>query len=289
MRRILAELALGMRLAFAGGRRGGVRTALATVGVAVGATGLLLAASVPVMLDARHARTEARSDFVAGEQIPAGRTTIVAGVDGQWRDDQIRGRLIWPETPDAPLPPGVTAFPGEREMYASPALQAALAGPDGATLRRQVPYQVVGTIAPAGLSGPHEFAYYAGYERVTSLVQVSSWRVDRFGFPEDDPDGGVGTYVIIVVLVATLLTPVALFIAAALRFGGDTRDRRLAAIRLIGADSRAILRMAVGESLVPATLGLLLGTAAFLGVRDQAARFHLLDISVYPGDVRPAP
>ncbi|KUL39504.1 FtsX-like permease family protein [Actinoplanes awajinensis] len=288
MRRILAELGLGVRLAFAGGRRGGIRTAMATLGVAIGAAGLLFAASAPVMLDTRHQRTEARSDYVRGEVIPAGRTTIVASADAQWRDNPIRARLIWPEVPDAPLPPGVPAFPADQQMYVSPALRAALAGPDGATLRRQMPYDIVGTIAPIGLSGPHEFAYYAGYQRVTTLVQRGSWRVDRFGFPEE-PAPGTGSYVLVAVLLATLLLPVAIFIGAALRFGGDTRDRRLAAIRLIGADSRAVLRMAVGESLVPAGLGLLLGTALYLAVRSQIARFWLFDISVYPSDVHPVP
>jgi hypothetical protein len=288
VRRVLAELALGIRLAFAGGRRGAIRTAMATLGVAIGAAGLLLAASVPVMIDARHARTEARSDFVRAVVIPAGRTTIVAEVESQWRDNEIRGRLMWPDVPDAPLPPGIPAFPAEHRMYVSPALRTALAGPDGATLRRQMPYEVIGTIAPAGLSGPHEFAYYAGYERVRALVQRGSWRVDRFGFP-DDPGPGPSTYVMVAVMLATLLLPVAIFIGAALRFGGDTRDRRLAAIRLIGADSRAVLRVAVGESLVPAGLGLLLGTALYLVVRSQVAHFWLFDISVYPSDVHPVP
>lgn len=290
MSRVLTEFALGIRLAFAGGRRGRLRTALATLGVAVGAAGLLLAASVPTMLDARHARTDARMDTPGTTVVPAGRTTIVASVDGQWGDNEIRARLIWPEAPDAPLPPGVPAFPGEHQMYVSPALREALDGPDGETLRRQMPYEIVGTIAPGGLSGPHEFAYYAGYQRATTLVDQGSWRVDRFGYPDlEVPAGGTATYVIVAALAATLLLPVAIFIAAALRFGGDARDRRLAAIRLIGADSRAILRMAIGESLVPAASGLLLGTIIYAVVRRQAAHFWLFDVSVYPSDVRPVP
>ncbi|MFI6070421.1 ABC transporter permease [Actinoplanes sp. NPDC051343] len=285
---MFAELALGIRLAFSGGRRGGIRTAMATLGVAIGAAGLLLAASVPVMLDARHARTEARDDGTLGRVIPAGRTTIVADSSSSWHDLEIRGRLIWPDTPDSPLPPGVPAFPADRQMYASPALQDALAGPDGATLRRQMPYGIAGTIAPAGLSGPHELAYYAGYRRLTTLDESSSWRVERFGVP-DDYTPSTRTYVIVAAMVATLLLPVAIFIGAALRFGGDTRDRRLAAIRLIGADRRAVLRMALGESLVPAGLGLLLGVLLYLATRSQIARFRLFDVSVFPSDVHPVP
>ncbi|MBM2622496.1 hypothetical protein JIG36_44045 [Actinoplanes sp. LDG1-06] len=288
MRRIMAELALGVRLAFPSGRRGWLRTAMATAGVAIGAAALLLGASVPVMLDARQARMEARADSVAGVEVPPGETLIVAGVESQWGSNAVRGRLIWPESPGAPLPPGVPAFPGDQQMYASPALRAALAGPDGETLRRQMPYEVIGTIAPSGLSGPHEYAYYAGYKRAESLVGSGSWRVDRFGYVLEG-ERGPGTYVVVAAMLATLLLPVAIFIGAALRFGADTRDRRLAAIRLVGADSRAVLRIALGESLVPAGLGLAAGTLLYLVVRGRAADLRLFDVSVFPADIRPVP
>lgn len=290
MSRMLAELSLGVRLAFAGGRRGWIRTALAAVGVGIGAAALLFGASVPVMLDAKQARTQARADIpAAGAVIPAGRTVVVAAVESQWGRNAVRGRLIWPDVPDAPLPPGVRAFPGDHQMYASPALRAALAGPDGDDLRRQMPYQVVGTIAPSGLTGPHEFAYYAGYPRIQERVGDGSWRVDRFGYPPIEQATDPSTYVLVVALLATLLLPVAVFIGAALRFGAESRDRRLAAIRLIGADSRAVLRIALGESLVPAGLGLALGTALYLLVRGRAADLGLFDVSVYPADIHPRP
>ncbi|MEV6345239.1 FtsX-like permease family protein [Actinoplanes sp. NPDC051851] len=287
MRRVLAELGLGVRLALSGGRRGWGRTAMAATGVAIGAAALLLGASVPVMLDARQARTAARLDDYT-EDAPAGRTVVTAWVESQWGENAVRGRLIWPDTADSPLPPGLPAFPGEHQMYASPALQAALAGPDGADLRRQMPYDIVGTIAPAGLSGPHEFAYYAGYHRVVDLIDHGSWRVARYGVvSEDDPSPR--TYVIVVSILATVLLPVAIFIGAALRFGAEARDRRLAAIRLIGADRRAVLRVAVGESLVPAGVGMSAGVLLYLIARVLADRFWLFDVSVYPSDVRPVP
>ena len=127
-----------------------------------------------MLLDARQARTETRNDLTGGLQAPTGRTTIIAAVDSQSGSNAIRGRLIWPDTPDSPLPPGVPAFPLDHQMYASPALQKALSGPGGRTLRQQMPYQIVGTIAAAGLSGPHEFAYSAGYRRVQTLVGDSA-------------------------------------------------------------------------------------------------------------------
>ena len=91
-----------------------------------------------------------------------------------------------------------------------------------------------------------------------------------------------------IVLVALLL-PVAVLVGAAVRTGGEDRDRRLAALRLIGADQRMARRIAAGEALVSAALGLALGALAFLVLRAFAERISLWDTSVYASDVQPSP
>ena len=90
-----------------------------------------------------------------------------------------------------------------------------------------------------------------------------------------------------IVLVALLL-PVAVLVGAAVRTGGEDRDRRLAALRLIGADQRMARRIAAGEALVSALAGLLLGAVAFLVARAFADHVSLWDTSVYPRDVTPS-
>lgn len=60
----------------------------------------------------------------------------------------------------------------------------------------------------------------------------------------------------VLVVFVVLLTPVAVFIAAAVRFGGERRDRRLAALRLVGSDRSMTRRIAAGEALAGALLGL---------------------------------
>ena len=66
----------------------------------------------------------------------------------------------------------------------------------------------------------------------------------------------------------TSLLPVAVFTAAAVRFGGESRDRRLAAVRLVGADSRMTHRIAAGEALLSAALGTVVGAVLFLAGRQ---------------------
>jgi hypothetical protein len=290
MNRIVAELLIGVRLAFSGGRRAWIRTVMAAVGVAIGAALLLFGASIPVMIQAAESRSDARNDLPgAMPAVPAGDTLVVAAVEGQWRGAEIRGRLIWPDSPRAPLPPGLGALPADGRMYVSPALRTALAGPDGDTLRRQMPYSIVGNIEPAGLAGPGELAYYAGTRKVRERVGAGAWRVDRFGLPSLEQPSEPLEYVIAAVIIVTLLLPIAIFIGAAFQFGADVRDRRLAAIRLIGANSRAVLRIALGESLVPALLGLIAGAACFLLIGSRIADLGPFGLSAFPADVRPRP
>ena len=82
--------------------------------------------------------------------------------------------------------------------------------------------------------------------------------------------------------------PVAVFIATAVRFGGDRRDRRLAALRLVGADARTTRRIAAGEALFGALLGLAVGAGFFLaGTAASSAMVDVAEVSVFPSDLRP--
>ncbi len=83
--------------------------------------------------------------------------------------------------------------------------------------------------------------------------------------------------------------PVGVFIAAAVRFGGERRDRRLAALRLVGADSRMTRRIAAGEALAGAVLGLVFGTGFFLIGRQIAGSVEVFGVSVFPSYLNPTP
>ena len=171
-------------------------------------------------------------------------------------------------------------------MFVSPALRDLLATPDGRRLLApRLPGRVAGTIAPAGLLGPTDLAFYAGTDALRAGAGGVR-RLDHFGATGAraglDP---VLTLLIVIVLVALLL-PVAVLVGAAVRTGGEDRDRRLAALRLIGADQHMARRIAAGEALISAALGLALGVVVFLVLRTFAERITLWDTGVYRG--RPA-
>ncbi|MFF5963701.1 ABC transporter permease [Streptomyces collinus] len=289
------DLGMGARFALAGGREGWTRALLTAVGVGLGVALLLLTTAIPGALAERDRREEARSDHTFGQQeIPkADDTLLVVDSDTIFRDQDVRGRMLEAEGPKAPLPPGVPAFPADGEMVVSPALKELLASGDGKLLRERLDYKITGTIGEEGLVGSQELAYFAGGKGLAERLEgsASGARINSFGNPDlgsSDPWDPVLLLLVLVVFVV-LLMPVAVFIAAAVRFGGERRDRRLAALRLVGSDSRMTRRIAAGEALAGSVLGLVLGTVFFLLGRELAASFEVFHISVFPSYLNPSP
>ncbi|MDX3583292.1 ABC transporter permease [Streptomyces europaeiscabiei] len=291
------DLAMGVRFTFTGGREGWVRALLTAVGVGLGVALLLLTAAIPNALDTRGAREDARQDRGIGylddntRSKPTDRSLIVADADTEYRHQEIRGRLLEQEGPDAPPPPGLMSFPAPGEMVVSPALADLLKSDAGELLRGRLPYRSAGTIGETGLIGPGELAYYAGAEGLAKRLDGSVVaRIDRFG-TTDQPQEEMDPILLLLTLVVfvVLLMPVAVFIATAVRFGGERRDRRLAALRLVGSDGRMTRRIAAGEALAGAVLGLLFGTFVFLLGREVIGSVEVFDVSVFPSYLDPSP
>ncbi|OWA20883.1 MULTISPECIES: ABC transporter permease [Streptomyces] len=285
---------MGLKFAFTGGREGWIRALLTGVGVGLGVALLLLTAAIPNAMQAREDREYARMDFAIGDAEPAkpDNTVLVAHVDTEFRDLEVRGRQLEPEGPRAPLPPGIKKFPAPGEMFVSPALKELLDSKDAGLLRERIPYRITGSIGESGLIGSGELAYYTGGQGLAEFVDDSAIsRIDTFlatkGASEQETDPVLLLLVLLVFVV--LLMPVGVFIAAGVRVGGERRDRRLAALRLVGADSRMTRRIAAGEALGGAFLGLAFGIGFFLIGRQIAGTVELFGISVFPSYLDPAP
>ncbi|MCX5228391.1 FtsX-like permease family protein [Streptomyces sp. NBC_00233] len=282
------DLALGARFAVTGGRSGLLRTLLTATGVGFGVALLLLASSLPNMLFQREVRESVRA-VDGSEQVnePRADSFLHLGRTTVYRDDVISGLLLTPEGDRPAVPPGAAAFPALGEMLVSPALRDLLDSPDGALLKERLPYKVAGTIGQDGLIGPAELRYVAhvGFLTTDNL----DGRGVRYGWSV--PEEPMNAFLILLVVVAcvVLLLPVLVFIATAVRFGGEQRDRRLAALRLVGADTAMTRRIAAGESLAGALLGLLVGLGLFAVARQFAGAFTIWDVNAYPSDVVPMP
>ncbi|MFI6930283.1 FtsX-like permease family protein [Streptomyces sp. NPDC050287] len=288
------DLAMGVRFAFAGGREGWIRALLTAVGVGLGVALLLLTTALPNALAVRHQRESARADITYSQKVipKADDTLLVTHTGTAFRDKDIRGRDLEPEGARAPLPPGVRKFPAAGELVVSPALKKLLESDRGKLLRERLSGRIVGTIGESGLVGSAELAFYRGADdlAVRGIDGNQIARIDRFGEVDPSPEKTDPVLILLILVVfVVLLMPVAVFIAAAVRFGGERRDRRLAALRLVGSDSRSTRRIAAGEALAGAVLGLFFGAGFFLIGRQAAGTVEVFDISVFPSYLNPSP
>ncbi|MGW6027787.1 FtsX-like permease family protein [Streptomyces sp. NPDC055099] len=290
-RAFVRDLAMGIRFAVGGGREGWTRTLLTAVGVGLGVALLLGAASVPTLLQHREDRSVARSaeDQFSGKKVERSDSTVLQrDLPTDFRDATVSGRVLRADGAHPALPPGLEKIPADGEMVVSPALRELLDSSDGALLKERFgEYRVTGTIGDAGLTNPRELYYYAGSDALTPAK--GGHRVADFGYKEPAEPLDPLLIVLVVLICVVLLTPVVIFVGTAVRFGGDRRDRRLAALRLVGADAHSVRRIAAGEALCGALLGLALGGLFFLGVREVIGTLEGWKISAFPSDVVPVP
>ncbi|MFJ9520864.1 FtsX-like permease family protein [Kitasatospora sp. NPDC101801] len=286
--RLLAQFGLGARLALGSGREGWGRLLLTAAGVGLGVALLLFTASFPGIVEHRNHRLYLQNDtFEEGPAGPTGQSVLVADADTKFRDTPIRGRVVQPEGPQATVPPGLAAFPAPGRMAVSPALADLLDAPGNQLLRDRLPYPVTGTISPDGLLGPGQYAFVLGSSGLA--VESGAHRITEYGHFSPAKPMDPRLVLLNVVGLMVMLAPVGVFLAAAARFGGERRDRRLAALRLAGADRRMTARLAAGESLTGSVLGLVAGVALFLIGRQLIEQLTVAGFSFYASDISPQP
>ncbi|MEU6133166.1 FtsX-like permease family protein, partial [Saccharopolyspora sp. NPDC047091] len=85
-----------------------------------------------------------------------------------------------------------------------------------------------------------------------------------------------------------LLLPVVVFVISTTRLAEAARQRRLAALRLVGASAWQVRRIASGETLVGTITGVLAGWALFITCHVVADRVDVADESMFTADLAPA-
>lgn len=303
MRVCLRDLAIGLRIALAGGRRSAGRLALTAVSTGLGIAVLLLAAAVPEMWHAHEARFNAVAYRTSGSPLTVptqkqARASLPPGVDPlyvaqngtSYRGLYIDGLYLNSGGPHAPVPPGVDRVPAPGEVYLSPHLAKLLRSPEGALLRPRFPQRVVGTIGEAGLTSPRDYRFYAGTDKrygfgATAAMSVLTGFGDSPFPPAPLP---AVLWLLLVVGVVVLLIPVLTVVATAGRVGGLARDRRLAALRLVGAGVHQTRRIAAGEALAGSLAGVAVGVGLFLVGRILAQSIEVWGLSFFTVDIHPA-
>lgn len=279
------DLILGIRLAVGGGRSSWIRLALTGLGIGLGVAVLLVAACLPTAITARDTRASELMSKLGSQPVAGVDPLYAAESFEQFHDLTLRGSYLLAGGSTAPVPPGAGRIPGDGEIILSPELAALLASPEGELLRPRFPQRVVGTIAQAGLEGPYELRFYAGD---ATVEKTSSNAVYEFGRYRSTDLANPFLYVISVLFVVILLFPVLVFVGISTRLSGAQRDRRLAALRLIGASAHRVRRIASGEALLGAFVGLVIGFAVFYYLRQYTEQVRLARAALFRSDLTPS-
>ncbi len=275
------DLALGFRLAVGGGRGTAVRLVLSTIGIGLAVAVLLLAASAGNAYESRQQRENA--SLVNFDAAHEGDPLLFTGRTTEFRGEPIRLDYVHASGPNAPVPPGLDRVPSPGEVIVSPRLNELLASDVGELLRPRLAGTPVGVVKLEALQNPRDLSAYVG-------VDASLAGYPIYGFGSSGPGGQFEPEALLMLLIGivALLTPVFIFIGTTSRIGSANRDRRLAALRLAGASSWQVRRVAAGETLVSAATGLLAGTGLFLLIRSQVANLQVFRFGLFPGDLTPS-
>ncbi|MGW4399345.1 FtsX-like permease family protein [Amycolatopsis nivea] len=287
---MMRDLLLGLRLAVGGGRMSGsalLRLAMTAFGIALAVAVLLPAASVSHLVDARADRA------AAIKQDTAPREGIAPLATYRWYpsvgEDFLQLTAVAATGENSPVPPGLSRLPAPGEVIVSPALAEKLNSAEGASIKARLPGNVVGQIAEPGVSDAADLtAYYGSTAAEIKAEGENASSVYAYGKPREGFTLPLVMWMVIAPIAAVLLLPLLIFVTTASRMGAAQRERRLAALRLIGVDARQIKRVAAAESLVGAVIGLVAGGALFYALRPFIGDWLPFGLRVFADDFTPS-
>jgi hypothetical protein len=279
-------LLLGARFALAAGGRARSRLALSAAGVALGALLILVALAVVPTAAARSARLDARTPTLVKGAANAPDGVVVNAWKDRYLGRPISVFQVARVGRHAPVPPGLGRLPRPGEQAVSPAMRELLGSPDHPALARRYRGRTVALVGPAGLVGPGELVVWTGARR--SVLPGDLPVAPSFGAARQDVTPLPASLRLpVLVGVTGLLVPILALVMTATRLGSDERDRRLAAVRLVGATPAEARLMSAAEGGLAAVAGSAAAVLAFAALRPLLSRFVPVDGGVFAADVRP--
>ncbi|WNI23101.1 ABC transporter permease [Streptomyces sp. ITFR-16] len=285
----MREFLLGLRLLTGSGRGVRARFWLMTLGSSLGVCCLALVLTIPAILDARDGRAADRSPVVHSGKPASGSTLVLERTDPHGSRPFSRVFIARGSRDTPGPPPGISELPSPGEVFVSPALRDQLRREPG--LKGLLPGTVKGVIAPSGLTDPTELYAYVGVDRAgltdpNATRALRSWGKGYSPNPAVDPS----TLDILRFTLATLvLLPLGVYLSVCARLSAASRNRRLAALRLLGLSAKGTQRVNAAETVVAALLGAVLGIAEYWLLNQIMARTGLPGLKWYSGDGAPTP
>ncbi|MGA5042190.1 ABC transporter permease [Streptomyces capoamus] len=277
----------GRRAESAGTRAAALALSAFAVAVCLGLLAMVHASYV-----GKELRREARTPVGQTERTRDSRATSwLVGSDALAGKRLFSVVFMAPQTPDAPLPPGVERWPGPGEAVLSPGLLRAGAA-EGIAGRYG---KLAGTVGQEGLDDPGEWlAYVRPAKGMKAQAPVET--VVGFGpgagtlaeglQPGTGSDNDKPEWVFQGLVVGLLLVPSLVLLFTALHAGAHGRDRRGALVDALGGRRRDRALIAVGEAVRPVTAGALASLLFFAPAAFADIRVPYVDYVTSSADVR---
>jgi hypothetical protein len=303
---------LGLRLSLGAGREAVTRLMVLAAAVGLGVAMLLGTLATINALSIQNAR----GAWLATDPLSAPRHGAVGGAGpaspfgdepsaspagsvwwlvttGQFHGQTIVRADVAPAGGTSPVPPGIARLPGPGQYYASPALARLLATTPADQLGDRFAGHLAGTIGPEALASPGDLVVVVGNNpselaRVPAAGTVTAYATSSAsGGP--DSLGSAGMEAVLAVMALVLVFPVLVFIGTATRLSAARRERRLAAVSLVGATHRQVTVIAAVEGAAAAAAGTVVGFALYLLAQPALAHVSLTGKAFQPGDLRLTP
>ena len=291
------------------GRQSFARLGLTTAAVALGimlvccltagVNGILgRAGGTTISLAAHQAsRKEASQQPIDGVDPLRISGVVRLGNASKWRDQFIQAYSMYGTTKSPQFAKLKTPGPGE--YYLSQALADAVAQhpEDDILARFGKNTKYLGVLPSEYTTSPDALMMVRGAsaEEVAASDDVAKaqgqtsyfanvYRTDANGLKSEvslDP----GSIIILSIGATILLFPIVIFVSVATQLGAAQREKRYAALRLIGATKRQVTRILLLESLLASVVGVVIGLGAFGLLQAPLQAFKLSGMRFNPGDL----
>lgn len=274
------------------GRSSWNRLGLTAAAVALGMLMLLVFAAGINALNARSSHSSWRYDIFLGSSNQKPVTGVAplkakVATDGnlnKWKNENITTVSLRATGENSPQIHGLPT-PKEGEYYISHGISEAMRSDPTADIGARFGKKQIGIIPESLSTSPDSLEVIRGMseqeasdERVTEVYQLkeSGQAVSTYS--------GLG-YILLSIGATVLLFPIVVFISIATQLGSAQREKRYAALRLIGAARGQVSRIMAVESLSAASVGIIIGSLAYLAILPFMSQYYFDDMRFYPSDL----
>ncbi|MDK2899496.1 MAG: hypothetical protein PWQ10_683 [Patescibacteria group bacterium] len=286
-------MSIGWLLFRKSGKRSIGRLVLTASAVALGVLMILAFTAVVNALDTRSAHSNWRLDIfdenISGKIIDGVNPVEVAldtrGNLNKWRNNNITTVSMFKTGNNSPQIIGMP-IPSVGEYYVSKGLDKIIKDNPDISIGSRFGSEQIGIIPDNLLSSPDSLEVVRGMsQQEASSATIHTFKAYRFNDNTSIRDHGIFILMILIFGATILLFPIVMFVSIATQLGSAQREKRYAAMRLVGATRSQITHIMAIESFVSAVAGVILGSVAYLIARVPLAQIRFDNERFWPNDI----